>query len=70
MKSKLTMLTLVGALALSAAAPMAMAKNQKGASAVPSHSIAPKKVVLVKATTGQKTSGNAWIPNHTLPAQK
>ena len=69
MKSKLTMLTLAGALALTATAPLAMAANQKGAAARAPRSIAPKKVVLVKATE-KKTAGNAWIPNHTLPAQK
>ena len=69
MKSKLTMLTLVGALALSAVAPSAMAKNQKGAAAISPRSV-KGKTALVAKTPRMRSSANAWVPNHTLQAQK
>jgi hypothetical protein len=65
MKSKLTMLTLAGALALSATAPSAMAaSNQKGAAARAPRSITASKVAAKAATRNySKTSA---VPPHTI----
>jgi hypothetical protein len=66
MKSKLTMLTLVGTLALGAVAPNAMAKNQKGAAAVSPRSVAGKTSLVAKAPRMKQASRTAWVPSHVL----
>ena len=65
MKSKLTMLTLAGALALIAAAPNAMASNQKGSSARAPRTTSASKVTVAKAATRMSSKTSA-IPPHTI----
>jgi hypothetical protein len=60
MKNKLTMLTLVGALALSGVAPCAMASNTKGSAR------SPKSATSAKAQATKKAASRAWVPNHVL----
>jgi hypothetical protein len=66
MTNKLTMLTLAGALALSAVAPSAMAvSNEKGAAARRPNSVTNAKATSVKVAT-KKSAGRAAVPPHTI----
>lgn len=63
MKNKVTMLLLTGALALSAYAPSAMARNQKGSAARLPNAVS--KSASAKAAS-KKSASRSAIPPHTV----